>query len=259
MKANRDGNIGLLFDATRCIGCLECVKACKADHGLDPEIGSDLDASTYTVVEKRSGQHMRRMCMHCLNPTCASVCPVAALRRGDGGQVTYDADACMGCRYCLFACPFNVPRYEWHKRFPSVSKCDFCVHRTSKGGETACSWVCPTHATVSGKRKDLLTAARDRISRTPGRYVDHIYGENEVGGTSVLILSGIPFSLTGYKTDIYTQPLPELTWRVLEKLPYVCANGAIILGGLTWIIRRRIHLAEHPELAHGPKNPGKAE
>ena len=240
-------HIGLLFDATRCIGCGECVRACKADHGLSALIGSDLDANTFTIVQKHGGQNMRRMCMHCLTPTCVSVCPVAALRKQKDGQVTYDADACMGCRYCVFACPFNVPRYEWDQVFPRVSKCDFCYNRTSTGGETVCSWVCPTDATESGHREQLLATAKDRIRKHPGRYVDHIYGENEAGGTSVLILSGIPFDKTGYKTDVSTQPLPELTWHVLEKLPYVVVNAGILLGGFSWIIKRRMDLAAHPE------------
>lgn len=239
--------IGLLYDATRCIGCLECVRACKADHGLSTAIGSDLDANTFTLVEKRAGQYMRRLCMHCLNPTCVSVCPVAALRKETDGQVTYDADACMGCRYCVFACPFSIPRYEWDKVQPCVSKCDFCFHRTSQGGETACSWVCPTGATESGTRSHLLAVARNRIREEPDRYINHIYGEHEVGGTSILILSGIAFDQTGYKTDISTRPLPELTWRILEKLPYITINAAILLGGLSWIIKRRMQLEKSPE------------
>lgn len=240
-------NIGLLFDATRCIGCLECVRACKSDHGQSPEIGTDLDAKTFTVVQKHAGQNMRRMCMHCVNPTCVSVCPVAALRKEKDGQVTYDADACMGCRYCVFACPFNVPRYEWDKQFPKVSKCDFCISRTSQGGETACSWVCPVDATESGRRDDLLAKAKERIQKNPKRYFNHIYGENEAGGTSVLILSAIPFEQAGYKTDVSMQAMPDLTWRVLEKLPYVSLNAAILLGGFSWLIKRRMQLENHPE------------
>ena len=153
----------------------------------------------------------------------------------------------MGCRYCVFACPFNVPRYEWDKIFPRVSKCDFCIQRTSKGGETACSWVCPTAATESGRREQLLATAKERIQKYPQRYINHVYGEHEVGGTTVLILSGIPFELTGYRTDISTQPLPELTWHVLEKLPYVSLNACILLGGFAWIIKRRSEFEEHPE------------
>jgi formate dehydrogenase iron-sulfur subunit len=245
-----DDKIGLLFDATRCIGCLECVKACKADHGLKPEIGADLDANTFTIVQRRSEQNVRRLCMHCLNPTCVSVCPVAALHKEEQGQVTYDADACMGCRYCVFACPFNVPRYEWAERLPRVSKCDFCIQRTSKGGETACSWVCPVDATESGQRGKLLATAKERIRKNPKRYVDHIYGEQEAGGTSILILSGLPFETTGYKTDISTQALPDLTWRVLEKLPFVVVNAGVLLGGFAWLIRRRMEFEEHPERQH---------
>ena len=248
---SEDQHIGLLFDATRCIGCGECAKACKADHGLNPKMGADLDANDFTIVKKHAGQYMRRMCMHCLNATCVSVCPVAALHKEKDGQVVYDAQACMGCRYCVFACPFNVPRYEWDQTFPRVSKCDFCIKRTAKGGETCCSWVCPVDATESGHREELLAKAKARIKAHPGRYIDHIYGEHEAGGTSVLILSGIPFSLTGYKTDVSTQPLPELTMHVLEKLPYVVVNASILLGGFAWIVKRRMELEAHPEKKDG--------
>jgi len=238
----------MLFDATRCIGCGECAKACKSVNGLPSEMDEDLTAYTYTVVRKKEGQYTRRLCMHCLNPTCVSVCPVAALKQEKDGQVTYDAKACMGCRYCIFACPFDVPRYEWDQAFPKVGKCNFCFDRTAKGGETACSWVCPMGATVSGKRDELLKIAHERIQAHPERYVDHIYGEREAGGTSVLMLSGVPFELSGFKTNIQTEALPELTWGVLSKLPYICLNAAVLLGGLSWVIRRRIYLENHPEV-----------
>lgn len=253
-------SMGLLFDASRCIGCKICMKACKTEHGLPDDVSEDLSATNYTVVRQRSGQHMRLLCMHCIDPTCVSVCPVAALKRQPGGQVVYDRDACMGCRYCIFACPFDVPRYEWNSVFPVVAKCDMCVPRTSKGYQTACSWVCPMGATVSGPRSDLLAEAKDRIRRDPKRYVNHIYGETEAGGTSVLILSGIPFAAAGYATNVATQPLPELTWRVLEKLPYVVLNGGIMVGGLAWLIKRRMDFQLYPERVDDrPKAPAAPE
>jgi formate dehydrogenase iron-sulfur subunit len=243
-----EDQIGLLFDATLCIGCQACVKACKATHGQSPVMGHDLSADNYTVVEENPGQYMRRLCMHCLDPTCVSVCPVGALTQHPDGQVTYDASACMGCRYCIMACPFDVPRYEWNQPLPLVRKCDFCIERTSLGQETACSWVCPTGATQSGKRRELLEVARRRIRDNPNRYVDHIYGEQEVGGTSVLILSRTPFETTSYNRSLPTEPLPELTWHVLEKLPYVVLNGMLLLGGIHWIVERRMRFERNPEL-----------
>jgi len=251
--------IGLLYDATLCIGCLECVRACKTDHDLPPEITPDLSATTYTVVEKKGEQYIRRLCMHCIDPTCVSVCPVAALTKEPGGQVTYDWSACMGCRYCVMACPFNIPRYEWHSYNPRVQKCDLCIHRTSKGGETACSWICPTGATQSGPREELLAIARKRIEDHPDRYVPHIYGEKEVGGTGVLVLSGVPFEEVGYDTDVIANAVPALTWKVMKKIPYVIVNGAIVRGGLAWIINRRKDVERNPEAVDDRKKPSGKE
>jgi formate dehydrogenase iron-sulfur subunit len=234
----------ILFDSTLCIGCGACYNACKEKNGL-PQTASDfrrdnLSADTYTVVNRRNGRFVRRMCMHCEDPTCASVCPVGALTKTSLGPVTYDASKCMGCRYCMQACPFNVPQYEWDDSItPRVRKCDMCRDRIAANLPTACASVCPTGATKFGGRDELIEEAKLRIRENPDKYVDHIYGLKEVGGTSVLLLSAVPFETLGYRADLSTEPLPLLTWSVLHQLPKVVGVGGVLMSGIWWITSRR--------------------
>jgi formate dehydrogenase iron-sulfur subunit len=237
----------LLYDATMCIGCKQCEQACAAQNKLpyDDSIAAEEKQSEhkYTAVLTRSEHFMRRLCMNCEDPACASVCPVAALRKTAAGPVIYDADRCMGCRYCMVACPFGVPKYEWNKVLPKVRKCTMCPDRVAAGQQTACAEICPTGATKYGERDDLIAEAQQRIRENPGKYVNHIYGLNEVGGTSVLLLSGVPFEEFGYRADLSRDPLPMLTYRVLSRIPDFVPLGGILLGGIWWITHRREEVA----------------
>lgn len=234
----------LLFDSTLCIGCGACYSACKEKNKLARTsvnfLRDTLSADTFTVVNRRNNRYVRRLCMHCNEPTCASVCPVGALVKSDEGPVSYDASKCMGCRYCVQACPFNVPQYEWDDPItPRVRKCEMCQDRVAAGLATACATVCPTGATKFGNREELIAEARARIRNNPGRYIDHIYGVAEVGGTSVLLLSDVAFETLGFRTDLLQSPLPYLTWNVLHKLPSVVAIGGVLMSGIWWITKRR--------------------
>ena len=187
--------------------------------------------------------------MHCVDPSCASVCPVGALRKTAAGPVTYDARICLGCRYCMVACPFDVPRYEYSAAVPSVRKCDFCADRLAEGRVPACVEACPAEATVSGTRAELLAEARSRIAGNPGQYVDHVYGQHEAGGTSVLFLSPVPFEELGFKAGLPTEALPDITWGVLEKIPGVVSVGGAALFAVWWITHRRQEVAAAEEAA----------
>ena len=234
----------LLFDSTACVGCKECESACATANGLpyDETIAAETKTSAHkytSVVSYGDEKYMRKLCMHCDDPSCASVCPVGALVKTAAGPVTYDADKCMGCRYCMVACPFDVPKYEWSKAIPAVRKCILCSDRVENGQQTACAEACPTGATVFGDRETLLAEARKRIRENPTQYVNYVYGEREVGGTSVLKIASQPFGTLGLKTNLGTQPLPPLTGRVLEHIPDVVTVGVTLLGGIYWITNRR--------------------
>jgi len=242
----------ILYDSTQCVGCLQCQEACARQNGLpyDDAIAEEQKASDhkFTVVEtSASGAYMRRMCMHCLDPACVSVCPVGALEKTKEGPVVYDEDKCMGCRYCMVACPFGVPKYEWGALLPRVKKCTMCVERQEDGLATACATACPTDATLFGEREELLEEARRRVRENPSDYVNHVFGEKEVGGTSVLLLSAVPFTDFGFKESYPKDRLPDATYRVLSKIPDITGLGFVLLGGIWWITARREAVA-HAEL-----------
>jgi formate dehydrogenase iron-sulfur subunit len=230
---------GMLFDSTLCVGCGACSAACKEQNGLPPSIEERTTAYTWTTVERWAGVNVRRLCMHCLTPTCASVCPVGAMTKTAAGPVVYDSALCIGCRYCIVACPFDVPKYQWDQPVPVVGKCVMCAPRLAAGQSTACATVCPTGATLFGERDALVREARARIAREPSRYVDRVYGLDEAGGTSVLLLAGVPFGQLGLPAHLPHEPLPMLTWRVLSQLPDVVMVSTVFLFGVHWITRRR--------------------
>jgi formate dehydrogenase iron-sulfur subunit len=237
----------ILTDLTRCVGCKACVWACKEVNDLPRDDGAMvLSAATWTTIENREGLNIRRQCMHCEDPACVSVCPVAALRKTEQGPVVYDASRCIGCRYCMVGCPFGVPKYEWDSALPLVKKCSLCFEkRLSQGLAPACTAACPTGATRFGDRDELIREARQRIDAEPERYVDHIYGLTEAGGTSVLYLSSVPFERLGFRVLGRDEPYPRLTWEILSKLPNVVSVSGVLLFGVWWIIQRRQSLARN--------------
>jgi formate dehydrogenase iron-sulfur subunit len=249
----------LLVDVKRCIGCRACVSACKAAHGLPAgsDADTELSAGALTALADVSDElHVRKLCMHCLDPSCASVCPVGALRRTPSGPVTYDAKKCLGCRYCMVACPFGVPRYEWNAVVPAVRKCDLCPERAAAGQPTACSEACPAEATVTGTREELLAEARRRLAEDPQGYHQKIYGEHEVGGTSVLFLVPPGVAAPGFSASLSGEPLPTLTFKVLEKVPLVAIGGTVGLAAFAWVVRRRNEALARKACAPGaPPSP----
>jgi Fe-S-cluster-containing dehydrogenase component len=247
-------SFGVLHDVTRCIGCRRCEAACQQVNGLpEPERPFDdlsllqrqrrTDAGTYTVVNRFEAAQgpvfVKTQCNHCLEPACASACFVKAFQKVPSGAVSYNVDVCVGCRYCMIACPFNIPTYEYDNPFsPSVQKCTLCQARIEKGLLPGCVIACPKEALTFGQRGQLLQTARNRIAQHPGRYVHHVYGEHEMGGTSWLYISAAPFREIGMREDLGTMAAGQLTAGPLGAVPIVVGLWPVLLTGI-WAIGKR--------------------
>lgn len=277
--------LGLLYDATLCVGCKACLTACKTANGLAPEFSTadhlwdtPLDTSAYTfnlikmyrngTMETKDAEvngyaFMQTSCMHCADPSCVSACPVSAMTKDPvTGIVAYDPDACVGCRYCVVACPFGIPKYQYDSPTGKIGKCELCRHRYKDGHYSACAEVCPTGATLYGKSSDLLAEAKRRIALKPGslthyprgkisgpdqsyeapvgKYLQHVYGEKEYGGTQVLKLSGVAFD----KVGMPNLP-PTSSAATSETIQHSLYGGMLmpiaVLGVLGFIARRNVH------------------
>lgn len=240
---------GMLTDLTECVGCRTCEKACNQANGLPaPEVPFDEKsvfekkrrptASAYTVVNRYANPdssdkpfYRKVQCNHCNEPGCAAACPVRAYTKTPEGAVLYNKDVCFGCRYCMVACPFYVPAYDYESALdPRIVKCTLCHERVKKGGIPACAEACPVGTITFGKREDLIKLARNRIRKHPDRYIDHIYGEYEVGGTSWLYISGIPFDRMDFPANLVEKPLVEQTKGFLSAVPLVLTIWPALLG-----------------------------
>lgn len=243
--ATEDETVGVLIDLTRCSGCQSCALACKeANRMPQPElIPARLGADALTVVETRvadGGEEVfvKRQCMNCVHPACASACTVGALRKAANGAVVYDSSKCIGCRYCQYACPFGVPAYEWNDAFGLIAKCQLCAGRLNAGREPACAAACPNGAIRFGKRHELLAQAHAQIASAPARYIDHVYGEHEAGGTQMLYLSAVPFGELGFPV-LGDAPVPHYAETVMQLTPAVALTVASVATGLHLLLRRR--------------------
>jgi formate dehydrogenase iron-sulfur subunit len=223
---------GFLIDVSLCIDCRSCAVACSVENNVP------MDSTRIWIKETGvTGEYpdLKRYtapyhCMHCQDPSCVSACTVSALTRNEEGIVTYNSDLCIGCRYCMYACPFGVPNYEWDQQFPLVVKCDMCVSRLGEGGQPACAATCPTKAIKFGKYEDMVAEAHQRISDHPGKYVNHVYGEQENGGTATLYISPVPFEELGFP-DAGTASPAYSNRLITEGTPLVAGTMLVGLTG----------------------------
>lgn len=241
--------IGILTDVTKCIGCSKCVEACVQANELGPDMVAPQDARDglssrrlTTVVEQPAGHYVRKHCRHCLEPACVSVCPVGAMRKTPEGPVIYDSSNCLGCRYCMLSCSYGIPRYQWDALAPAVRKCTLCFDRISAGQLPACVEACPQQATIFGERNQLLAEAHHRLEAESHKYVQKVYGEHDVGGTSVLYISDVPLDFLWYQKDPGEESLPDLTWAAINKVPPVAIGVVALMAGTYWIIERRMKM-----------------
>ncbi len=252
----------VLCDLTRCIGCRGCQVACKQWNGNDEFIPAEengvnsVNSGSYENPPQLSAHAWTKMrftevedggklqwvfsklqCMHCEHPACVAACPVGALQKTADGPVVYDDNRCFGCRYCMVACPFGIPTFEWEKPLPWIRKCTFCIDRQDAGLEPACVKTCPTDALKLGERDELISEARGRIAASPGKYVDHIYGEKEVGGTSWMYISPVAFEKLGFPA-LGPEPVTVNVERAMGAVPPVLVGVAAAMAGIYWLVKR---------------------
>ena len=258
LKIDNDKVMAILTDTTRCTGCETCVEACRQTYDLGRDRAwrwkrkiDDLSSTRFTTIIRRpEGRFVRQQCRHCAEPACASACIVGALQKHDNGPVVYDEGRCMGCRYCMMACPYGIPRYDWESAVPLVRKCIMCYQRLDKGQTPACTSACPYNATVFGTRAEMRDEALRRFAAEPDRYHTphdeperNIFGWYEVGGVSVLYISDGPLDFLGWRPDLGEEPLPERTWAALSKVPPIVFGVAGLMTGVYWVVGRRMRLA----------------
>lgn len=255
LKARPDAK-SVLVDTTMCVGCRTCEASCAEVNKLpEPERPGDdtifdtqrqTGPDVFTVVNKGTKKNAagddrfaKKQCLHCIEPACASACCVNALEKTPNGPVTYNPSRCLGCRYCMVACPFEIPKYEFAKTVPTVRKCSFCAERQAQGKPPACAENCPTGALTFGKRDELLEEAKKRIYQSPDTYVHHIYGEEEAGGTSWLYISDVPFESMALNTKVQKDSYPQRVEGALSTVPWVLTLWPPLLAGLHSFTKRK--------------------
>ena len=277
--------LGLLYDSTLCIGCKACVAGCKEANGMPLEESTgeknlwdtplDLSGKTLNVIkvymngtmDKKDNEangfaFIKKSCLHCVDPSCVSACPVSAMQKDKKtGIVSHDPDACIGCRYCVAACPFGVPRFQYDTATPRIQKCQLCQHRYKDGKFSACAEVCPTGATLFGPVAMLKEEAKRRLALKPGQaanyprgdiakpwpshekeapaYQQRIYGEKEVGGTQMLLLSAVSFAKLGYP-DLPDRSFSSQSETTQHTLYSFMALPAVVLGGLAYVAKKNV-------------------
>lgn len=234
---------GILYDSTKCAGCQTCESSCAEANGLPAptaviEVGviRKTDENHRTVVNAfnstKGEAYLKKQCMHCNEPACTAACLTQAMYKTKEGPVIWRGEKCMGCRYCMVSCPFDIPKFEYHSSNPKIEKCNLCYSRLGEGKKPACVENCPAEALLFGPRRELINEARKRINDNPDQYYNHIYGEHEAGGTGFLYLSAVPFDELGLNTSIQKESYPALSKGFLYSVPTIFVLWPAMLLGL---------------------------
>ena len=259
----RPDELGILYDAAKCVGCRACQMACKRWNKLTGEATdaqklydtpSGLSAATWTLIKlnKRSPtdwHFFNYQCMHCTDAACVTVCPTGALFKHERGFTAYNRDLCNGCGYCTQFCPFGVPHLQTQSLLTGAAKtakCTFCQDRLAAGiGGPFCAETCPVGALVWGKREELLATAKERVAALSGqgRRAVRLYGENEAGGLHRLsILFGEPGQ---YNLPLNpASPAVSRFWKqVFQPIGGLAFGGAMLAVVAAFLLaRRNIHM-----------------
>ncbi|MCK9450596.1 MAG: 4Fe-4S dicluster domain-containing protein [Bacteroidales bacterium] len=232
---------GILYDSVKCKGCYGCEFDCAWQHGLaepgevDDTIIRKTDETRRTVINlyqtSKGPVYVKRQCMNCNDPACGSACLTQAMHKTIDGPVIWRENRCMGCRYCMISCPYDMPKFEYHSTNPKIQKCDLCYDLQQEGEEPACAYNCPNGALLFGTRRELIAEANKRILENPADYYPHIFGEHEAGGSSWMYLSPVPFEELGFNTKIQNISYPSLTKGFISSIaPVDIFLPAVLLG-----------------------------
>lgn len=144
----------MLIDLDKCIGCHSCAVVCKQENnvGLGTFWNKVLTIGPFGVYPDLDVYYLPANCQHCENPECVAVCPTGASYKREDGIVLVDHDKCIGCQYCVMACPYGVRTYSKDKGV--IEKCTLCVQRINNGEEPACVSICPAQARIIGDIND---------------------------------------------------------------------------------------------------------
>lgn len=255
-----EDRIGILVDTAECVGCRHCEWACRSAHNLpagnldsysDTGVFKEYrrtDSNSLTVINEFENEkypllpiHVKTQCMHCERPACVSACIVGALTKLQDGSVVWDTSKCIGCRYCMVACQFQIPTFDYDKSInPNIRKCDLCYDRRKIGKLPACVDICPNEALVFGKRSDILKIAKDRIKRKPEVYINYVYGEHEIGGTSWVYIASKNFDELKMPS-LGVNPAPGISESIQHGIfayfvPPVTLYA--LLGLIMWVTKR---------------------
>ncbi|MEW6511833.1 MAG: 4Fe-4S dicluster domain-containing protein [Bacteroidota bacterium] len=253
--------VGVLVDTTRCVGCRSCEFACAEAHGFPPPDPDERviekerapTVTQWSIVNQYSTDRgpvsIKKQCMHCNQPACASACLTKAMLKTEEGPVIWREPKCMGCRFCMVSCPFDIPKFEYDSPVPKIQKCTLCWERLQEGRIPACVEACPADALAFGKRADLIKEAYRRISSSPDQYVYHVYGEHEAGGTGYLYLAGVPFEQLGFPPGVERIAYPEFSKDYLYAVPIVLTLWPAFLLALSNATKKETEPSDY-EMGH---------
>jgi formate dehydrogenase iron-sulfur subunit len=259
---------GVLVDIPKCIGCGSCIVACKLWNNREfnennPAFAEEpvMCSENWTTVDIRRVEKngvealrfVKMQCLHCLEPACLVSCFAKAFQITEDGAVKYIPRLCVGCRYCMLACALRIPRYEWHRILPNVTKCQMCHQRMEQGDVPACIAVCPTKVMTFDTRESVLAQAKDVIARD-SNYVNHIYGEHELGGTSWMYISDVPFEQLGFKMNVSKNPIMHYLKDFHTAVKFILGGGIFVMSGLYMYTSRRNKVLEEKESNKSSKN-----
>lgn len=205
----------ILLDTRFCTGCNTCFYKCVQENRLH-DVAANGNSRTVVTINDEGMYHLR--CMHCLEPACVANCPKKALTKSEYGPVLWDTNVCIRCGTCVLRCPFHVPMFD--KAYNKIVKCSMCAHRNFEGdgkAVPACVEVCPTSAMEFGEREAIIAKAQKMAQENKL----HIYGLEENGGTSMIILTQADPIAAGY---------PEVAKSSAAYSPIAIGGTAVGLG-----------------------------